>query len=258
VLASAARPMLRLRVSQAQPSIPTKSLLAHLGIAAVSPVGAALFLQTFSRIAATTTGMPLETRCSVHHEPLQEYLDAIEKNDWSKVGLLLKRTNELLGRCGARLCVTPDAAVQHVIGIAESATTIPWLSMTDLVSDQVAIDKRKRVGILGTRLVMLSSTFQTPLGIKGIKVVPPSDEDCQILDRIIFEELLYGKIVPESQAFAAALLTKFRDEQECDAVILASSELPLLMDMESTPLPIYQATEILARAAIERMCTAMA
>ncbi len=225
---------------------------AHIGIAAVSAVGGAIFLRTLSQLASSAGNLPADFRCSFHHEPLAHYLEAIHKNDWIRVSVLLKRSNELLARCGAKFCVTPDAAVQQVLELAGVGSAIPWVSMTDLVADQVSKDGHKRVAILGTDLVMNSSTFQIPLGLKGVQVQIPNPEDCHEVDRIIFEELLYGKVVPKSLAFASQLIAKLKYEKQCDAVILASSEAPLLVDKENSALPVYHAADLLASAAIVR------
>lgn len=235
---------------------PTASSLsvgsAHIGVAAVSAVGGSIFLRTLSQLAAGTSNLPADFRCSFHHEPLAYYLDAIHKNDWERVSILLKRSNELLARCGAKFCVTPDAAVQQVLEHAQVGSAIPWLSMTDLVADRVWRDGHKRVAILGTDLVMNSSTFQIPLGLKGVHVQIPDPEDCREVDRIIFEELLYGKVVPKSLAYASQLIAKLKYEKQCDAVVLASSEAPLLVDKDSSALPVYHAAELLANEAIAR------
>jgi aspartate racemase len=74
------------------------------------------------------------------------------------------------------------------------------------------------------------------------------------MDRIIFQELLKGVIAPTSQAFAMDVIRRLRDEKGCDAVVLASSETPLLFESAGTAaLPLYHASEILAHHAVRHM-----
>lgn len=223
----------------------------HIGIAAVSPTGAALFYQALSRHAAEMPQRHDELRFSVHNEPLAQYLDAINRDDWMKVGVLLRRSAELAARCGAKFCVTPDAAVQQAIQFASEGSPIPWLTMTDLVADAVAADKHKMVGIIGTDLVMNSSTFQIPLGVRGIQMIAPEEADRIEIDKIIYGELIKGHITTKSQAFATQVIAKLKYESKCGAVILASSETPLLVKPDNSPLPLYDASEILAVAALK-------
>src|SRR5262249_21025816 len=86
---------------------------SHIGIVGVSPEGAALFYRQVTRQAARLLPPNEQPRISVHNEPLEAYISAIRKDDWHAVGRLLRRSAELLGRCGAEFCLTPDNAVQH-------------------------------------------------------------------------------------------------------------------------------------------------
>jgi len=231
-----------------------ESLTAHIGIVGVSPEGAALFYQALTRHAGKLRAADAQPRLSVHNEPLQMYIDAIRRDDWMSVGRLLRRSAELLARCGAQFCLTPDAAVQHGVQLAEVGSPIPWLTMTELVGDAVARDGRKKVGLIGTDLVMNSSTFQTHLGLRGIKVLTPPAEQGRIINDIIFNELIYGRIKPESRSAVLMTLSEL-SARGCEAVIIASSEAPIMVSRETSPIPLYEAAEILAEASIRHTLT---
>ena len=224
---------------------------SHIGIVGVSPEGAALFYRLVSRHAGRMRPPNDQPRLSVHNEPLSMYIDAIRKDDWHAVGKLLRRSADLLARCGAEFCLTPDNAVQHGVQLAEVGSPIPWLAIPDLVGAAIAADGRKTVGIVGTRLVSQSSTYQTHLGLRGIQVLAPDPADAETVDRIIFGELIYGYARPESQAEIRRVLDTLAG-RGCEAVILASSEIPLVVTPESSPLPLYDSAEILAQAAVSR------
>jgi aspartate racemase len=157
----------------------------------------------------------------------------------------------LLARCGAEFCLTPDNAVQHAVQLAEVGCPIPWLTMTELVAQAVAGDQRKMVGLIGTKLVMHSSTYQTPLGMRGVRVLPPEGEEAEGLDKIIYGELIFGHIRPESRQFMFQVLQKLK-ERGCEGVILGCSEAPLVVTAENSPLPIYDPGDILAEAGVRR------
>jgi aspartate racemase len=226
-------------------------VVGHLGIVGVSPEGVALLYRLLSRHGARLLPANHQPRISVHNEPLETYISAIRGNDWDLVGKHLRRSAELLARCGAGLCLTPDNAVQHGVQLAEVGSPVPWLSIPELVGNVLVADGRKTVGIIGTKLVMLSSTYQTPLGLKGLHLRPPTPEQVDRIDRIIFDELIYGYARPESEAFFEEVLRNLA-ERGCDCVVIASSELPLVVRQERSALPIYDSTDILALEAIRR------
>lgn len=223
----------------------------HIGIVAVSPEGAALCYRQIYRHAATLLSQEQLPRLTLHQEPLPAYLEAVREGDWHRVGDLLRRSAEILARAGADFCFTPDNAVQHGVHLAETGSPIPWLSMTELVGDALACDGRKVAGLIGAKLVTGASTYQTHLGLKGIQVLAPEPDEASAIDEILFEELIFGKIRPESRRRVLATIQNMAT-RGCDSVILAWSEAPLLVTSENSPLPIYDAAELLAHGAIER------
>src|SRR5690606_25936259 len=100
----------------------------HIGIAAVSPEGAAILYRNIYRQASHLLEPHPHPRLSLHNEPLAHYIDAVQANDWHAVGNLLRRSAEVLARCGAEICLCPDNAVQHGIHLAEAGSPIPWLT----------------------------------------------------------------------------------------------------------------------------------
>lgn len=226
-------------------------MTTHIGIVGVSPEGAAVFYQQLARQAARLLGPTDQPRLSVHNEPLHLYLDAIRRNDWHAVDRLLRRSADILARCGAQFCISPDNAVQHGVQMAEVGSPIPWLTMCDLVAASVCSDGRKTVGIIGTKLVTNSSTYQSHLGLRGVQVLVPDPGEDALMDEIIFGELIYGEIRPESRLAVLRIIAGMA-RRGCEGVILACSEAPLLVTRENSPLPVYDAADILAEAAIRR------
>jgi len=223
----------------------------HIGIAAVSPEGAALCYRQIFRQAAHLMGPNNHPRVSLHNEPLVTYIEAVRANNWHAVGDLLRRSATILADCGAEFCLSPDNVVQFGIQLAEAGSPIPWLTMPDLVARTVEQDQRKIVGLIGTKMVTTASTYQTHLGLRGIQVLAPEPAEVDELDRIIFTELVYGEIKPKSRQAVAAVI-KGLAEKGCEAIILASSEAPLVVNAETSPLPLYDAADILARGAVVR------
>lgn len=221
----------------------------HIGIVGVSPEGAALFYRQISRQAARFLAPNEHPRVSIHNEPLSLYIDAIRQNDWHAVGRLLRRSADILARCGAEFCLSPDNAVQHGVHLAEVGCPIPWLTMTDLVARAVEADKRKIVGLIGTRFVTGGSTYQTHLGMRGIQVLPPDPDDAETLDQIIFGELIYGHIRPESRQSVLDTINRLAS-RGCEGVILGCSEAPLVVTADTSPIPVYDAADILAEGAL--------
>lgn len=224
-------------------------MIKHLGIVGVSPEGAALFYRQLSRHAARLLPPDRHPCITIHNEPLSRYIDAIRKDDWHAVGDLLRASAEILARAGAKICMTPDNIVQHGVYLAESNCSVPWLTMTDLVARAVESEGRSCVGVIGTKLVTRASTYQTHLGLKGVRVLAPDDREVDLLDEIIFGELIYGAARPESRAAIHAIINSLA-ARGAEGVIIASSEIPGALDPDASAVRLYDAGDILAEGAI--------
>jgi len=222
----------------------------HIGIVGVSPEGASLCYRQVSRHAALRLPPEAHPEISIHNIPLAHYVDAIKRDDWRGVGEMLRDSAHKLASIGADFCFSPDNAVQHAVQLADAGSNIPWLKMTDAVADALIRDGRRTVGVIGTRFVTTGSAYQTDLGIKGIKLVRPCEDDADRLDRIIFSELVYGTIREESRAIVHAVIDSYI-EKGCEGVILGCSEAPLVISPQSSSLPVYNASDLIAERAID-------
>ncbi|MHA7812280.1 MAG: aspartate/glutamate racemase family protein [Phycisphaerales bacterium] len=222
----------------------------HIGIVGVSPEGAALCYQQLFRHAAILLEPHMHPTVSVHNIPLAQYIDAVRRDDWVQVGTYLSESAKRLASIGAEFCFSPDNAIQHAVQLAKTNSPIPWLKMTDAVATRIIEDKRETVGVIGTRYVTTGSAYQTGLGIKGIKLVRPSDEDTDLLDNIIFSELVYGIIEEESREAMLDVIRRLCD-RGCEGIILGNSEAPLLITPEVCDVPLYNASDIMAEHALK-------
>lgn len=221
----------------------------HIGIAAASPEGSALCYRQIYRHASMLVTPDQHPVVSIHNIQLHKYIDAVRRDAWEEVGILLRTSCEALARGGAEMCICPDNAVQHAQHLAEHNSPIPWVSMIEVVGEAIERDERAAVGLIGTSAVTGASSYQTRLGMRGVKVVAPSAEHAEAMDTIIFGELVYGRVRPESISKFAEIIADYA-ERGCEGVVLACSEAPLIVRPESSPLPVYDTTDLLAERAM--------
>jgi len=82
-------------------------------------------------------------------------------------------------------------------------------------------------------------------------VVVPTEADQAEVDRIIFDELIDGVLLPTSRARYVEVIEELMG-RGADAVALACTEIPLLITPEVSPLPVLDSTRLLASAALTR------
>lgn len=186
---------------------------------------------------------------SVHNLPLAGYLDAVHHDDWHLVASLLRRSSDLLAAMGAEVCFTPDNMVQHALPLAMHGSPVPWVNMAEVVSQVVASQGHQRVAIIGTPIVTSGSTYQAHLGVRGVRVYRPSQEDAERIGRIVLTELANGFLAESSHLELSDTVTRMRDDG-CDAVLFGCSEAPLLTERGGWCLPTFDSCEIVAAEAL--------
>jgi aspartate racemase len=98
---------------------------------------------------------------------------------------------------------------------------------------------------------MESPVYPEKLAEVGIECLSPNEAERVRINEIIFEALVRGIFTGESRSEFHRILNRMMDEG-CDAVVLVCTEIPLLIDDETSPLPTLDSTRILARAALRR------
>jgi len=216
----------------------------HIGIVACSAEGAALCYRTICIEGAQFLGEHAHPEVSMHTHPLAEYMECIYRDDWKGVGDLMLSSAEKLAAIGADFLICPDNTIHQAMPYVAERSPRPWLHIAEVVAGEASARGFRKIGLTGTRYLVESEVYPA-------EYVRPSAEERAEINRIIFEELVYGKFAPEAVSYFQRVIDSFK-RQGCDAVVLGCTEIPLLMNDESSPLPTLDSTRLLARAALRR------
>jgi aspartate racemase len=221
----------------------------HIGIVAGTAEGAALCYREICRDAGTFLGAHVHPEVTMHTFPLHLYLHAIQQEDWNTVASLMSKSAEKLALAGADFIVCPNNTLHQAFDRIDSP--IPWLHIVDVVATETARRGFHRVGLLGTRVVMEGSLYPRKLRQVGIDHVIPDEHDRAGLQDVILNELVAGEMSNKSRSYVYNIIERLY-KRGCDAVILACTELPLLIVTEESVLPLLDSTRLLAQAALRR------
>ena len=218
----------------------------HIGIVAATADGAALCYRALSHegALASGTGRP---EITMHTLPLDLYLDAIDRDDWSSVAALMSRSASVLAQAGAELIICPNNTLHEAF--AHIMSPVPWLHIATAVGAEAIRRSFRKVGLLGTRVVMQGTVYQPILEPAGIEIVLPHVNQRAQLDKIIRTELIRGEYVPRSRRYVQDIISTMAADGT-EAVILGCTELPLLLADAPSALPLLDSTRLLASAAL--------
>jgi aspartate racemase len=219
--------------------------LLHIGIAACSAEGAALCYRTICTEGPALIGRAHDhPEVSVHTPPLPDYMEPIYRGDWQAVANLMLESARKLQKLGADFVICPDNTLHQAFRMVAPRSPLPWLHIAEVVAAQAAARGFRRPGLLGTRWLVQSDVYPA-------HYVRPDAVEREEINRIIMDELVCGTFKPEALAFHQKVISRMK-AAGCDAVVLGCTEIPLLVDDSTSPLPTLDSTRLLARAALRR------
>jgi aspartate racemase len=221
----------------------------RVGIVACSAEGAALCYRTLCTEAATTMGEHMHPEVAMHTHPLAAYMRYVRAGAWDEVAALMADSATKLASIGADFAICPDNTIHQAFERAAAASPIPWLHIADAVARRARDDGCKTLAITGTKYLMTGPVYPTALRRLDIDCRIPDADDRERIDAIIFDELVNGIFRDASRRYLNDVVAKLQ-RVGCDAVVLGCTELPLLVDPNDCPLPTYDSTRLLARAAL--------
>ena len=224
--------------------------MKHLGILAHSTEGAALCFRAFCQEGFRELGPHEHPDVSLDCIALARSMPAWDEDDYATIRATLSVSVQRLARAGADFFVCPDNTAHLALEHPGEELALPGLHIAEVVAERAAREDRRRVGVMGTRYLMDGPIYPRALGARGIGAEVPEADDREVINRIIFNELVNGVFAPASRQEYVRIIGKLAD-RGCDAVALVCTEIPLLVTPEASPLPTLDSTRLLARAAFE-------
>jgi aspartate racemase len=177
-------------------------------------------------------------------------MPAWEAGDYAPIRATLAVSAHRLARAGADFFVCPDNTAHMALEEPGEDLAIPGLHIATVVAGQAAHERRRRVGVLGTRYLMDGQLYPRAFAAHGIAAEVPAAGDRSVINEIIFGELVNGVFTDSSRQEYVRIIERLA-ARGCDAVALACTEIPLLVTPDVSPLPTLDSTRILARAAFD-------
>ena len=223
----------------------------HIGIVACSAEGAALCYRTICVEGPQLLGPHAHPEVSMHTPSFAEYTQCIYREDWQGVGELMLISARKLAMIGADFLICPDNTIHQALAYVQPRSPLPWLHIAEVVAEEAERRNYRRLALTGTRWLVDSEVYPQQLAARDLTYARPAPAERDEINRIIMDELTCGVFKPEAVAYFQRVITRMKNE-DCDAVVLGCTEIPLIVSDSNSPLPTLDSTRLLARAALHR------
>lgn len=167
---------------------------------------------------------------------------------WEAAGALLADAARRLEGAGAEGLLLCTNTMHRVAEAIETAVSIPLLHIADATAAAVVADRVDRVGLLGTRFTMEEGFYRDRLSGHGLEVVVPEADDRATVHRVIYEELIQGRVTPASRHAYRAIVDRLV-ERGVGGVIAGCTEVELLLRADDVTVAYYPTTSLHAAQA---------
>jgi aspartate racemase len=179
-------------------------------------------------------------------------IEEMQRSDWELAARTLADSAADLERSGAGALLICTNAMHKVADDVAAAVGIPLIHIADALADAILADGHTTVGLLGARFTMTGDYYVGRLRERGLEVLVPEGADFDMIDDVIFAELVRGVFTDASRAEYVRVIDGLRD-RGATACILGCTEIPLLVGPDDTDVPLYDSTRVHALAGVEWM-----
>ena len=181
-------------------------------------------------------------------------LDFMDANDLSGMANYLLKGIDKLARAGAEFGIISANTPHIVFDEVAPKSPIPLISIVEATRAAAKVQNLKRLALFGTRYTMQATFYPKVFARDGIELFVPDLHDQDYIHDKYMNELVPGKFLADTRAGLLAIVDRMKATSDIDGVILAGTELPLILrDPIHNGIPFLDTTKIHVEAAVAHM-----
>jgi aspartate racemase len=172
-------------------------------------------------------------------------------NDWNGIGKIMVRSAKQLEKAGADMIVLCTNLIHIVSNTIVRNVSIPFIHIAEATGEAIKKTKLKKVLLLGTKYTMEKDFYTKSLeDIYNLEIIIPELKDRDTIHAIIYRELLKGEVLEASKKRIIEVIKKTQ-LKGIEGVVLACTELPMLIKESDIDMLIFDTAEIHVNKAVE-------
>lgn len=185
---------------------------------------------------------------------VQKVLRLVGENALAELTDYLLAEIDVLTKAGATLGMLAANTPHIVFDDVRQRSPIPLVSIVEANCKAARERALNRLGVFGTKFTMQGRFYPDVFSKAGIDLVQPRDDEQEIIHEKYVGELLNNVFLAETKDRLLRIASAMKDREQVQGIILAGTELPLLLTAEKAfGMPLLDTTRIHVRAAVEQL-----
>lgn len=208
-----------------------------------------LYYQIINRVVAQELGGLHSAKIVLRSVDFHEIADHTDHGRWAEAGQVLAMEARALKAGGADFAVLCTNTMHKVADAIVCGSGLALIHIVDVAAGRLTAGGIRAVGLLGTRFVMEEDFYGGEMSARhGVDVLLPGEADRAFLHAVIYGELAKGLVTSATRDRCQAIIADLAS-QGAQAILLACTELPLVVSEADHAIPIYSTTTLHAQAA---------
>jgi aspartate racemase len=186
-------------------------------------------------------------RLVIESVPVPDFISNKDNMEQAKE-MLVAATKSLSNSGVTKLCIGSNT-VHILLEELSKHTRTPFLSMIELVAEKCVKNGFKKVGVLGTPVLINSKLYTKELEKNGIESINPNEKQLEIVENIIRGVISGAENGKHKEEYIEVLNDFFN--RGAQAIILACTELPLAVNYEALGNRTINSDEVLAEGIVD-------
>jgi aspartate racemase len=144
---------------------------------------------------------------------------------------IYRELTERLQRCGVERVAVTSIAGHFCIDAFKDVSPVPVIDLLDIVKTEVSRRGLRRVGVLGTKVVMETGLYGV---LKGVEVVAPDTDLLRVHEAYVAMASAGVATRAQREVFLSAGAT-LTSQQRCQVIMLAGTDLALVFKQGDNP-----------------------
>lgn len=229
-----------------QPDLPMNQPLTIGIVGGMSPESTVTYYQQIVRRHQAEFQDHNYPRIVIASVSFQKYIAWQHIGAWDQIGIELEKEFCAVAAAGANFAILATNTMHKVLPNIKSP--IPVLSILDAVSFFANENRIKSIALTGTKFTMSDGFYARGLENNGLTVLTPTQTQQEVIHRIIYEELIIGRVESSSVDAFAEIVQRLSD-RGAEAVLLGCTELQLLTGESDFRARLIDSTRVHADAA---------
>jgi aspartate racemase len=160
---------------------------------------------------------------------------------------------EPLVRAGADFALLAANTPHLVFDDLQRRSAIPLLSIVRATAARAKVLGLKKVGLFGTGFTMRATFYPEEFQRAQVEMAVPMESEREFIHKKYIGELLNNQFLPDTRAEILRIAHRMKVEDGVEAIVLAGTELPLLLRGSEAEIEFLDTTVIHVEAVVDEL-----